>query len=166
MTLNVVEGTVKTERSRVNLVSHCQPASHTRHRLGEGRQQLPLMKAGKQNAFKPILTTTFKKLFFWVHSNCGIPQVGKMSKDIKGSLLAASTLSKAHLVGNAWGRVKGLNSAQHEAPACGQDSESSVQATVPRILDSFFPGKGHQEAGDLQNLSWELRHGTTGTINM
>ena len=121
----VVEGTVKTERSRVNLVSHCQPASHTRHRLGEGRQQLPLMKAGKQNAFKPILTTTFKKLFFWVHSNCGIPQVGKMSKDIKGSLLAASTLSKAHLVGNAWGRVKGLNPVQHEAPASGQDSESS-----------------------------------------
>lgn len=161
----VVEGTVKTERSRVNLVSHGQPASHTRHRLGEGRQQLPLMKAGKQNAFKPTLTTTFKKLFFWVCCNYGIPQIGKMSKDIKGSTLAAGTFSKAHLIRNAWGRVKGLNPAHHEAPASGQDSESSVQATVPRIPDSFFPGKGHQEAGDLQNLSWELRHGTTGTIN-
>lgn len=121
------------------------------------------MKAGKQNAFKPILTTTIKKLFFWVCSNCGIPQIGKTTKDIKGSVLAASTLSKAHLIGNAWGRVKGLNPAHHEAPASGQDSEPSAYATVPHIPNSFFPGKGHQEAGDLENLAWELRHGTTGT---
>lgn len=127
MTLNVHRGGGHSQdRKEPRQLGKSLPASqpHEAQTRG-GKTAATLDESRETNAFKPILTTTFKKLFFWVHSNCGIPQVGKMSKDIKGSLLAASTLSKAHLVGNAWGRVKGLNPVQHEAPASGQDSESS-----------------------------------------